>query len=358
MRLLQILLTQSEGGAETFFEKISIALEKNPDIEQSLIIEAHAKRESRLKKAGCKVTTLSINWLYKKLFYNPKLQICSRRFKPDITLAWMNRGARKAPRVPGSIKVARIGGYYPIKNFISCDYLIANTPELVPYMVDQGWDPKRIAMISNYGEIPLDTEHGPDPRAMVPAGTRILLTLGRLHKNKAQDILIRALTHIPDTHLMIAGIGGLKESLEKLAETEGVADRVHFIGWRRDTKYLFDRSDLCVFPSREEALGNVVLEAWATRTPIVAADSSGPAWLIDHGKNGLLCPKDDAQSLAAEVNRLLADQSLCDSLVENGYHKFETQFSKKVILDQYNTFFSEILAAKKEQRDADLSRWA
>jgi len=357
MRLLQILLAQSEGGAETFFEKTAIALQNDPDIEQELIIEAHSKREERLRKANCKVVSLSINWLSKKLIYNPKLQWAARRFQPDITFTWMSRAARKAPKTPGTIKVARIGGYYPIKYYLTCDYLVVNTPELISYMTDQGWDPQRVAMISNYGEIPLDTTHGSDPRELVPDGKKILLTLGRLHTNKAQDILIRALPQIPEAHLMVAGEGTLENELKELAQQQGVADRVHFLGWRRDTKFLFDRCDICVFPSRQEPLGNVVLEAWATRTPIIAADSAGPAWLIDHELNGLLCPKDNPQALAVEVNKLLADKALADKLVENGYQKFESEFSKGVILDQYRQLFNEVITAKKDKRAADLSRW-
>ena len=357
MRLLQILLAQSEGGAETFFEKTAIAFQTDPAIEQQLIVEAHAKRESRLRSSDCSVTSLPVDWLSKKTIYNPKLQMCARMFKPDITLAWMSRAARKAPTIKGAIKVARIGGYYPLKHYLSCDYLVANTPELVTYMVNQGWNPQKIAMISNFGEIPTDTPHGVDPRTLIPVGKPTLLTLGRLHKNKAQDILIKALPQIKEAHLLIAGEGEVESYLRELAQKLDVADRVHFLGWRRDTKFLFDCTDICVFPSREEPLGNVVLEAWATHTPIVAAESSGPAWLIDHLENGLLCPIDAPQQLAVEVNRLLDDPTLSKKLVQQGYRKFESKFSKEIILAQYHAFFKEILEAKHRQRTADLSPW-
>lgn len=357
MRLLQILLAQSEGGAETFFEKMAIALNQDPLIEQKLIIEAHSKRKKRLDSAGCRVVELSVDWLSKKLAYNIILKWKARQFRPDITLAWMSRSARKTPRVKNAIKVARIGGYYPVKHYKSCDYLVVNTPELFTYMVNQGWDSSRIAMISNFGEIPLDTVHGTDPRELVPEGQTILFTLGRLHQNKAQDVLIKALPLIPNAHLCIAGEGKLESELKELAKAQGVSNRVHFLGWRRDTKFLFDSSDICVFPSRQEPLGNVIIESWATRKPVVAAKSAGPRWLIDDNENGLLCPVDDHLALASQVNRLINDREIARRLVENGYKKFKSNFTKEVIISQYQTFFAELLNARKTNRSVDLSAW-
>ena len=93
-------------------------------------------------------------------------------------------------------------------------------------------------------------------------------------------------------------IGGV---LEKAAGALGVADRVRFLGWRADPSALYRAADVCVFPSRYEPLGNVVIQAWAHGLPVVAAASQGPAALIEDGADGLLVPIDDADALAAAV---------------------------------------------------------
>ena len=68
---------------------------------------------------------------------------------------------------------------------------------------------------------------------------------------------------------------------------------------------LLAAADLLVCPSQHEPLGNVVIEAWAHDTPVVAADSDGPRNLIRHGETGLLVPVNDADALARAINDLL-----------------------------------------------------
>ena len=99
----------------------------------------------------------------------------------------------------------------------------------------------------------------------------LVLALGRLHRNKAFDVLIRALAHLPGVQAVIAGDGPERGALEALARQEGVADRVHMPGWRSDTAALLAAADLLACPSRLEPLGNVVIEAWSAGRPIVAA---------------------------------------------------------------------------------------
>ena len=91
--------------------------------------------------------------------------------------------------------------------------------------------------------------------------------------------------------------------------------------------------------------------------PIVAADSEGPKWLIRHGENGLLCPKNDPDALAEEVKSMLSDRSRTARMVAAGKAEFEGRFTQDAILNQYRLFFREILAARDENRPAELSYW-
>lgn len=117
---------------------------------------------------------------------------------------------------------------------------------------------------------------------------------------------------------------------------------------RKDIRQLFDLADVCVFPSRFEPLGNVVIEAWATNTPIVAASSTGPAWLITHTENGLLFDIDDVNACASEVNRVLSDTALADKLTESGFAEFNNNFSMDVIVNKYKNLFEMLLDKKKK----------
>jgi glycosyltransferase involved in cell wall biosynthesis len=151
-----------------------------------------------------------------------------------------------------------------------------------------------------------------------PDGVPLLLAMGRLHDAKAHDISLAALAELPDAFLWIAGAGPAEAKLKAMAEALGVERRVRFLGWRTDASALYRAADVCVFPSRHEPLGNVVIQAWAHGLPVVAAASQGPRALIEEGKDGLLVPIDDAPALAAGVRTLLADAGLRKRLADRG----------------------------------------
>ncbi len=347
MRIMQILLSQSEAGAETYFEKVAAAFTLDTSIEQRLVIEALPSREKRLVQAGVDFRTLPMDRFGKTFLYNWLLKKAVKQYSPDLIVTWVNRASRKCPDTD-AVVVGRLGGYYDVGNYRKCDHLIVNTPDLVRHVVENGWPQNAVSMISNFGELPEALEN-PERLPDIPLNHKVLLCLGRLHNKKAHDTLIRALTKIPDASVLIAGTGDLESHLKELAAELGVRDRVYFLGLRKDIQGLFARADICVFPSRFEPLGNVVLEAWATNTPIVAANSQGPSWLIQDGKNGLLFEVDDIEHCAAQVNRLLEDFELQKYLQVNGYETFCRKFSMDVIMKQYKDLFFKLIADIKEK---------
>ena len=346
MRLMQILLSQAEAGAETYFEKVATAFASHSSVIQRLVIEALPSREKRLTRAGVDFRALPMGRFGKMLFYDRQLKKAVNEFNPDLIVTWVNRASRKCPETE-AVVVGRLGGYYDIENYKKCDHLIVNTPDLVRHVVSRGWPKSAVNMISNFGELPavLDV---PESLPDIPEGHKVLLALGRLHVKKAHDILIKALTRIPETTLLIAGNGELQRELQELAEFLTVRNRVHFLGLRKDIRGLFERADICVFPSRFEPLGNVILEAWATGTPVVAAASQGPSWLIDHERNGILFDVDDVDGCAESINRLLSDPELCEKLAWGGRNSFYESFSMEVIINQYLSLFKSLLEKKHD----------
>jgi glycosyltransferase involved in cell wall biosynthesis len=169
--------------------------------------------------------------------------------------------------------------------------------------------------------------------------------MGRLHENKAHDISLRALAKVPGAYLWIAGAGPLERKLKALAAELGVADRVRFLGWREDASALYRAADICVFPSRFEPLGNVVIQCWAHGIPIVAAASQGPGALIRDDEDGLLVPVNDADALAAGVQRLLDEPMLPIKLIQNGHARVEGEYSEAAVVAQWKALFARYGAA-------------
>ncbi len=338
MSVLHLLGTAGEGGAETYFVDLVEALGR-AGVAQAAAIRANPGRERRLKAAGVPVKVLRFGGPLDVLT-RPATAGFAKLQKAQVLLAWMNRAARHAPRGPWA-RIGRLGGYYNLKYYKGFDHLVANTEDIAEWVVGHGWPAGRVTCIPNFAAAP--AEVAPVDRAGVgtPADVPLLLSMGRLHENKAHDVTLEALAKIPDAFLWIAGAGPLEAQLKGLAEALGVAPRVRFLGWRTDPSALYRTADICVFPSRYEPLGNVVIQAWAHGLPIVAAASQGPAALIRDGADGLLTPVDDAGALAEAVNRLLGDAKLRARLASAGAERVAAEFSEAAVVERWKALLSE-----------------
>ena len=176
----------------------------------------------------------------------------------------------------------------------------------------------------------------------LPPATPLVLALGRLHRNKAFDILVRAMPALTGVHVLIAGEGPERRSLHALAEAEGVADRLHLLGWRADTAALLAAADLLVCSSRHEPLGNVVLEAWSAGRPVVATTTDGPRELITADADGILIPPEDPGALAAAVSSLLSDTARARSLAAAGRVRYVSEFAEAPVVARWQQFLTTV----------------
>ena len=263
-----------------------------------------------------------------------------KAFKPDIVLSWMNRASKFVPK-GDYVRVGRLGGFYDLKYYRNCDHLIGNTPDIRDWIIKQGWPAERAHYVPNFVA---DIKAKPVARASLdtPPGAPLIVAMGRLHANKAFDVLLHAVEQIHDCYLWIAGEGPLRPELEALAAHLAVKPRVRFLGWRDDVAALYASGDLFVCPSRHEPLGNVVIEAWAAAKPVIACASQGPRQLIKDGVNGLLIPIDDDKTLAEAIRRLLAEPDAAKALAAAGRKSYEDQFTEAAVVAAYLDFFDKV----------------
>jgi glycosyltransferase involved in cell wall biosynthesis len=253
----------------------------------------------------------------------------------------MNRAAHFAPR-GAWVLAGRLGGYYDLGYYRRCDHLIGNTMAIADWIRGQGWPAAQAHYLPNFA--PDLGSASPVPRAAlgVPDDAKLILALGRLHRNKAFDVLVRSLRNLPRVHAVIAGEGPERDALLQLARAEGVADRLHLLGWRTDTAALLATADLLVCPSRIEPLGNVVLEAWSAHRPVVAAAAAGPRELIAPGQDGLLVPLEDASALANAIRALLDDPARAALLARTGRARYEADFAEAPVLARWRQFLATV----------------
>ena len=327
MRLAQIMAGAPAGGAELFFERLSLALHRAGDAVLPIIrrdtgraVRLHDLRPVQLGFGGAL-----------DVLTRPRLRRVLRAFAPRVAVAWMNRAARLTPRGDW-VLAGRLGGYYDLRYYRRCDHLIGNTRGIVAWMVRQGWPAARAHHLPNFAPDLL----GATPAALpVPPGAKTVLALGRLHRNKAFDVLVRALPHLPGVHAVVAGEGPERGALESLARVEGVADRLHLPGWTHDQAGLLAACTMLACPSRVEPLGNVVLEAFSAGRPVVAADADGPVELIVPGTTGLLVPREDPRRLAEAILAVLESPGLASRLAAAGRARYEAEHAEAPVLARW-----------------------
>jgi glycosyltransferase involved in cell wall biosynthesis len=345
-RLLQAMAGARRGGAETFFVRLATALEHAGEA-QRVLIRSDPDRSHQLRDAGVAVVELGFRNrfdLATRLAFGREIA----EWRPSIVLTWMSRATQLCP--PGDfVHVARLGGYYDLKHYRHCDYLIGNTWAIVAYAVEGGWPAERAHYVPNF--VPDMHDAAPVPRAALgtPEGAPLALALGRLHPNKGFDLLLEALALTRDTYLWIAGDGPLRASLQQLTASLGLADRVRFLGWRDDVPALLASADFVVSSSRHEPLGNVVIEAWSAGRAVVATASDGPAALIEDEVSGLLAPLPGSPgggvtALAGAIERAASDRVLRARLGINARQAYEAEFTEDIVVARYRRLFDELAA--------------
>ena len=339
MKLLQAMAGARHGGAEAFFVRLAVALQRAGQA-QRVLVRHEPERAAALRRAGIEFLELPFGgWL--DLVTRYRFREAVARYRPQVVLTWMNRATALCPEGE-FVHVARLGGYYDLKYYRHCDYLVCNTQDIVEYVVGKGWPRDRAFHLPNFAA---PEKAPPVPRAAfaTPEDAPLALALGRLHENKGFDVMIEALAQVPGLYLWLAGEGPLRGKLERRANDLGVASRLRLLGWRTDTAALLAAADFLVCPSRHEPLGNVVLEAWAAGLPVLATASEGPRSLIAAEQTGLLVPVGDSGALAAAMRRLAAERSLRLRLAEAGHAVFEGRFSEAQVLPHYRNFLERVI---------------
>lgn len=162
----------------------------------------------------------------------------------------------------------------------------------------------------------------------------------------APRVLARLRAHHPDVHLTMFGPDKGDGSLEKtrrVAAELGVADRLTMAGpvAKTDVPQAISQGDVFLNTSHIDNTPVSVLEAMACGLCVVSTDVGGMPYLIEHERNGLLVPRDDADAMAAAVSRLLAEPALAAQLSQNARLAAE-QCDWSLVLPRWETLFDRL----------------
>lgn len=173
--------------------------------------------------------------------------------------------------------------------------------------------------------------------------------VGRLVPEKGADLLIRALTDLPEVALHVVGRGDHQPQLAALAAKLAVADRVSFTPWMDSTAIpaFLATLDALALPSRtrpnwKEQFGRVLIEAMAVGVPVIGAHSGEIPGVI--GEAGLLFAEDDLPGLAAAIRTLHHDPRAYQQLVRAGRERVLAHFTQARIAAETAEFYRRIVA--------------
>ena len=135
------------------------------------------------------------------------------------------------------------------------------------------------------------------------------------------------------------------DALRALAAELGITERVSFLGWRRDIGALLAAADMFICSSRQEPLGNIVLEAWSATKPVIAAAAQGPSELISDGKDGVLVPREDAAALAAAIAELADNPERAAAMAAAGRAHFAAAFAEAPVIAHWRRLLADLKPA-------------
>jgi glycosyltransferase involved in cell wall biosynthesis len=252
-------------------------------------------------------------------FWNPTLRRC-------------NRGSIAASTLNGVEMTLHtmLGAYGPVHLFVCPSRFLEGK------MRESRVYPDRLRWVPNYV----------DADAIIPKTSPggDVVYVGRLSEEKGVDVLLEALERAPTLRVEIVGDGPERSSLERLAASLGVGERVRFRGRLPavDVHEALRTAAVATVPSRwYENMPITVLEAFAAGVPVVASALGGLPELIEDGRDGMLVPPDEPGALADALRSVTSDTVRAFAMGMAGREKIERDYSPASHLGRIEALYAE-----------------
>lgn len=248
--------------------------------------------------------------------------------------------------------------YYPLDKRVLVRFprLIAVSGTIRRELLRRGVRPERVRTILN-GIDPRSFRRDPARRPAVRAALGlapediVLGAVGRLEPQKRFDRLLAVLADLrqrrPRLRLVLVGEGSLRGELEAAARRLGVEKDCRLLGQRSDVADLHHAFDLFVQSSDYEGAPNVVLEAMALETPVVATAAGGTGELIEDGVHGLIVPPGDPARLREAIERALTDREATARRAAAARARVEGPLSFQARMRQVEAVYEELAVARE-----------
>ena len=328
--LAQIIAGSHPGGAGKLFQEFAIELARI-GVKQLIITRPYKERVEALRHRNIMLRTVPMGSPYLDFYSRLKIRLLLKQAKPKVVISWLQRAATFTPRSDNYTHIGRLDGYYSAKYYKSADRFVAVSPPIGEHLSAQDkliTDKLQVIPNSTMPAKNLGAERKPNGRVTI-------VTLSRFHRVKGYDLLIKAAVDLKGVDLLLVGEGPEERNLRDLVNSLGIGKRVRFLPWQQDINTVLASADMLAMPSRKEAFGLPLIDAWAHKKAVIASKCAGPISYIRHGQNGMLCEVGDVSTLRESIATLKEDEKLRRKLATNGYKEWKSKFSPQVMVKRW-----------------------
>lgn len=244
-------------------------------------------------------------------------------------------------------------GLNAVKYRVGVDRIVCVSDAVRQVLIADGLEPERLSVVRS--AVDPDRVRGAPPvdvraRLGLPPSARIVLAVGALVEHKGHRHLVQAMpalvANVPDVHVVIAGEGPLRPSLEELARALWIAPRLSLPGRVDDLAGWFQAADLFVMPSVEEGLGTSVLDAMAAGVPVVGSRAGGIPEMVRDGFEGFLVPPGDPAALATAIRAILEDPAVHARMSRSARKRVDEGFRVERMVEETIAVYRDVLRVR------------
>ena len=180
-------------------------------------------------------------------------------------------------------------------------------------------------------------------RIGIPENVPLIGILGRLVDVKNHLMAFRVVERLAGVHLAVIGDGVLRAELEETVAALGLTERVHFTGWWMGTADALSDLDVVILTSKNEGTPVALIEALASRVPVVATEVGGVASVVKDGVTGILVPREDDEAMSGAVERLLAAPQQRISMGSEGRRFVEGRYGSERLVQDIRDLYDRLL---------------
>jgi glycosyltransferase involved in cell wall biosynthesis len=363
IRIALCITSLAEGGAERCLTQLALGLDEQQFVPCVFSLGPRPTKPSSrlvegLEAAGIEVEFFAGRGSLSAWQVTGQLRDRLRAWRPDLvqTFLWhanvlgtLAAQAAGVPHIVTGLRVAEPGRPWrrPLERWASrrAERHVAVSRGVADFARERiGLAAEKIVVIPNGIDV---QQYAAPPADLRPLGVlpsrRALLFVGRLEEQKGVAELVdhapQLFARLPQHDLLLVGQGPLAATIRRRIDQLQLSERVHLVGWRVDVPNLLAAADALLVPSRWEGMSNVVLEALASRLPVVAFDVAGIAELFDPRQ---VVPRENWREFSERVAKVVGNQTHRSELADAGRALVEREFSLDQMIARYERLYLEL----------------